>query len=281
MAEAEAAQPLPKNAWYPEIQVMTARSRDGSEKGFFLAVKGGHNSEHHNHNDVGNLIVYTDGKPLLVDAGVGTYTAQNSGPNRYEIWTMSSANHNLPIVNGEAQRAGKSFASKILDYQSTDETIQLVQDISGAYSESAGLISWVRTTTLNRDADILITDSYELESVTGEVSVTFLTPAEVTLESPGNILLKKTDFGQNRDTGAGKIAYDGTKLKFTLQEIQIEDPKLSRVWGDRLFKIELQAIQPLLKDTWSFRVTTEPLLLLYSPTSLFFSKHRLFTPQSA
>ena len=44
--------------------------------GLYLAAKGGHNAESHNHNDVGNFIVYSDGRPLLIDVGVGTYTSK-------------------------------------------------------------------------------------------------------------------------------------------------------------------------------------------------------------
>ena len=31
-----------------------------------LAAKAGHNAESHNHNDIGNFVVYVDGKPVLV-----------------------------------------------------------------------------------------------------------------------------------------------------------------------------------------------------------------------
>ncbi|HLA39080.1 MAG TPA: heparinase II/III family protein, partial [Candidatus Glassbacteria bacterium] len=68
--------PYVRDAWLDGIQVMAARSREGSAEGFYLAAKGGHNAESHNHNDVGNFIVYYDGLPVIVDAGVGVYTRQ-------------------------------------------------------------------------------------------------------------------------------------------------------------------------------------------------------------
>lgn len=72
--------PLPRDTWLPVIKVMTARDAAGSPAGWFVAAKGGHNAESHNHNDVGAFLVSYNGEPLLVDAGVGEYTRQTFGP---------------------------------------------------------------------------------------------------------------------------------------------------------------------------------------------------------
>ena len=87
----EPKEPLARDVWFPGLQVMAARSFEGSTKGLYLAAKGGHNDESHNHNDVGNFIVYADGEPVLIDVGVETYTAKTFSGRRYEIWTMQSA----------------------------------------------------------------------------------------------------------------------------------------------------------------------------------------------
>ena len=58
-------EPLLRDFWMPGVEVMIARSPEGSVKGLFLAAQGGHNAESHNHNDVGNFIVYADGEPRL------------------------------------------------------------------------------------------------------------------------------------------------------------------------------------------------------------------------
>src|SRR5690606_39665769 len=54
----------------------------------FFAAKGGYNNESHNHNDIGSFILYKEGKPLFIDAGVGTYTKKTFSNERYDIWTM-------------------------------------------------------------------------------------------------------------------------------------------------------------------------------------------------
>ena len=83
-----------------------------SAAGLTLAVKGGHNGEHHNHNDVGSFVVASDGVPVIVDAGRPTYTAQTFGPDRYAIWTMQSGWHNVPVIGGREQLPGAAHAAR-------------------------------------------------------------------------------------------------------------------------------------------------------------------------
>src|SRR5690606_35960735 len=70
------ASPLLRDVWLNEIQVMAARDQGGVTDGFYLAAKGGNNHESHNHNDIGNFVVFVDGLPVIVDARVETYSAK-------------------------------------------------------------------------------------------------------------------------------------------------------------------------------------------------------------
>jgi hypothetical protein len=91
---------------------MVLRESENPDEGLFLAMKGGDNNESHNHNDVGSFIVYKNGKPVLIDAGVGEYTKQTFSPDRYKIWSMQSLYHNLPSFDGVGQVNGSQYASK-------------------------------------------------------------------------------------------------------------------------------------------------------------------------
>src|SRR6476620_11680950 len=106
---AEKGLALPENVWLPDIQVMRARDEAGSTEGWFVAAKGGNNDESHNHNDIGNYIVYYDGLPLLIDVGRGTYTAKTFSNRRYDIWYNCSNYHNVPSINGITQPPGPQF----------------------------------------------------------------------------------------------------------------------------------------------------------------------------
>src|SRR5262249_26245768 len=61
-----------KEAWLPQVQMMTVRLSND----LFIAAHGGTNGESHNHNDVGDFIVYANGDPVIIDVGSGTYTAR-------------------------------------------------------------------------------------------------------------------------------------------------------------------------------------------------------------
>jgi hypothetical protein len=79
--------PLPGDVWLgsDDMQLMVARDREGTSAGLFVAGWGAHNAQSHNHNDVGNYVVYVDGLPVLVDVGRPTYTRQTFSSDRYKI----------------------------------------------------------------------------------------------------------------------------------------------------------------------------------------------------
>jgi hypothetical protein len=55
----------PRQSYLPKLQVLVAREQELTGAGLLLAAKGGHNGEGHNHNDVGNVVVYVDGRPAV------------------------------------------------------------------------------------------------------------------------------------------------------------------------------------------------------------------------
>jgi Heparinase II/III-like protein len=250
---AQSEQPGVRDVWLDGIQLMAARSVEGSAKGLYLAAKGGHNNESHNHNDVGNFIVYLDGRPALIDAGVGTYTAKTFSNQRYDIWTMQSAYHNLPTINGVMQKDGREFAAGDVKYKSGRSFAELSLDIAGAYPPAAGVNSWKRKIRLNRGKEIRITDSYELKRSDEGLSLSLMTPCTVTLDSPGRITLKeKVDGG---DAFTLKIFYEAKKFTAEVDKIEIDDARLKSAWGDRLNRVVLRAPQGApLRDTWRLRI---------------------------
>ena len=83
------------DSWLPDLQVRLVR-RDA----WTLVCKGGHNGENHNHNDVGSFILFRNGEPAVVDAGNMVYTAKTFSEERYTLWNVQSAWHNLPEFGG-------------------------------------------------------------------------------------------------------------------------------------------------------------------------------------
>ena len=112
---AEAKEALVADFWFPDTEVGGARDSEESYKGFFFGAKGGFNAESHNHNDLGSFIMYYDGKPCLIDLGREEYTSKTFSSQRYEIWTMQSGFHNLPVINGIEQMQGEEYSASETD----------------------------------------------------------------------------------------------------------------------------------------------------------------------
>jgi hypothetical protein len=245
--------PLPRDVWLPDTQVMTARREAGSTEGLFLAAKGGHNNESHNHNDIGNFIVYSDGRPVLVDAGVDDYTRKTFRDSRYEIWTMRSGYHSLPTINGILQKEGEKYSASEVEYSQKEDGATLRLDISRAYPTEAGVRSWVRAVDFVNGDRITVTDSYELE-IANEICMSLLTPCDVIQEVPGRLDLKETDFGKGFVSGSAMVGYDSGMFEVTQEKVPIDGDRLTKVWGDCLTKITLTAMDPKLQDEWVLRI---------------------------
>jgi hypothetical protein len=248
LSGAELKEPLAKDIWLPELQVMAARSFQGSNRGFYMAAKGGHNEESHNHNDVGNFIVYADGYPAIIDVGVETYTAKTFSSRRYEIWTMQSAFHNLPTINGVMQENGPEYKATGVEYEREEKSASFTLDISGAYPESAKVRSWIRTLTLNRDKDVVIRDEYDLTDVNKNIQLSLMCWREPQMDREGVIMLKNPSELAALDPIV--VRYDATKFQAIVEVIPVRDARLQSSWGQQLFRIVLTAKKKSLKGEY-------------------------------
>ncbi len=120
-------------SWFDNAGVLICRPSSGSSSRLAVALKGGHNSEHHNHNDVGSFIVVLGDKPLLLDPGGEVYTSRTFSSKRYVSNVLNSYGHPVPIVAGKLQRTGSRARGQVMSKNFTDSTDTLVLDISSAY----------------------------------------------------------------------------------------------------------------------------------------------------
>lgn len=245
-----AYQPLVRDAWFPGIQVMTARRKEKSPEGLYLAAQGGHNAESHNHNDVGNFVVYADGLPVIIDIGVETYSAKTFSSRRYEIWTMQSAYHNLPTIDGVMQKEGLEFAASEVAYQSDDSVAELSLNIATAYPPEAGLQSWKRTLRLDRTRNqVELNDKYKLKKRASQITWTFMTPCTVQQIAPGEIRFT----GRQFPSGGVSLFYDARSLTAVTEEIPLKDSRLRSSWGNQLVRILLRAQDVPAEESRQFR----------------------------
>lgn len=239
-AHADAA-PLPRTVWLPSTQMLIARAEGGSRPGLAVAAKGGHNAEAHNHNDVGSVIVASDGVPVIVDAGRPTYDARTFSDERYTLWPMQSEWHSVPLVRGHGQSQGRTHAAELLSARH-DSAAELVLDIAAAYDVPA-LSSWRRTVRHEDDA-ITLHDEWSWKDADAAkdagAGADVPMPTQVRLVVAGEI-----DLGDGRARvrpldGAAPlvIEWDGG-APATVTARPLDDAMLAEVWGPSISRLDI------------------------------------------
>lgn len=190
--------------WYPETEFCYVRNKKA-----FFAAKGGYNDESHNHNDAGSFSLWVNNMPVIIDAGVGTYTRQTFSSERYTIWTMQSNYHNLPMINGVPQKYGRQY--KATEVKATKNSFSA--NIATAYPDEAGVKKWIRSYTMKSDA-LMISDRFELNEIKKENVINFL--------SWGDIIIKD---------GVIEISVNGVKgtLKYDTKMFKVNAARKSKV----------------------------------------------------
>lgn len=179
----EVSYPLhPILEYMPDMHFATLRRGD-----MCLSVKGGHNNESHNHNDVGSFTLYDGETPVLIDVGINAYTRFTFSDKRYEIPWVRSLNHNLPIINGVEQKNGINFCAD--SFKATEEAVDI--SFAKAYPETAGIKTLSRRLTLDENG-VVFTDSFDFKDNTDKnVTQVLVTALDVTVEDNCAILANK------------------------------------------------------------------------------------------
>ncbi len=218
---------LPADASYPGIGLFIAR-----DENFALAVKGGNNGESHNHNDVGSITLYKNGQPFLIDVGVETYTAKTFSKDRYQIWTMQSAFHNLPTFGGVMQSEGADFAARDMQAEFSPETAEISLDIAPAYPQAARLRAYQRKVVLRRGHGVEITDVHD-----GDL------PAVLSLMTRDEPVLRDRsvhvgELGSIEIEGGGEVE---------IETIEIDDARLNISWPAKIYRLRIPFLGARLK----------------------------------
>lgn len=210
---------------------------------FCLAVKAGDNADSHNHNDTGSFTVYKGGAPLLIDVGVESYTKKTFSPQRYEIWTMQSAYHNLPTVNGIMQMDGENYRATDISYHMGEDLSEISMDIAGAYPKEAGLRSYRRTVSLYKGSEIVVRDCFAFDTAASDIpaadgSKNTVVLSWISYEKP--ILQGDSDSLSLLLGDLGTLILSGVSL-LAVETLPITDPRLKLAWDHDLYRILVQA----------------------------------------
>lgn len=236
--------------YLPSVELMTARTRNN----LFLSSHGGNNNESHNHNDVGDFIVYANGAPVIIDAGKGTYMAVTFSKNRYTLWYNTSLYHNLPFINGVQQTA--TAASHATNVQFTEEKglVHFSMNLEKAYDEKAGLKSWKRAILVDQNKNnITVNDNYQFLHPDPQLTQSFMTVCNTDISEPGKIIFTT----EKNDKVV--MTYNATDWKISKEKMELTQPHeqgLKANWNNKtIWRLLLTGISH--KQEGSFVYTIE------------------------
>lgn len=223
--------------WYPETEFCYLRN----DKAFF-AAKGGYNDESHNHNDAGTFSLWVNNTPVIIDAGVGTYTKQTFSSERYSIWTMQSNYHNLPMINGVPQKYGRKF--KANDAKASKNSFSV--EIASAYPDEAAVESWVRSYKFSKNS-LTISDDFKLSESKSPNVINFMTWGDVDIQNNGIVFI-------TIDGVKAKLNYDSDLFELKKETVEISDKRLSDVWGNKIYRLSFTSKANNLSGHYSFKI---------------------------
>ena len=212
-------------------------------------AKGGNNGESHNHNDVGNFMIYKDGDPVLIDLGKGTYTKQTFSSQRYQLWYTQSQWHNCPIVNGIDQLAGENFTASHVKFIGAAAKEVFTMDLAKAYPAAAAVKEWQRQFTYNRNVqELTVADSFELDKYLAPSVLSFVACRQPVKEKDGLVRLASAS-----GTGSMTMTYNPSLLDMDIEEQAVDDTSIASVWGKTVYRIKLTAKGQNLKGKFEIK----------------------------
>ena len=221
-----------RNVWLPDLQVFIS-----DKDGMTVAMKGGHNNESHNHNDVGSFLVMAHDEMQVVDAGNMVYTAKTFSAQRYELWNCRAMYHNVPMIGGYEQQAGAQYAAG--DVQA--DVLGMTLDLAAAYPGEAGVLQCRRS--FRHDITLCVRDEIVCAEEQPVTWVFMLRHAPLIDSNAQCCELAGSDFRIDWSGGA--------PLTAAVEEIKITDGRMAKSYPGSLWRLTLTA-EPSTHHTQEF-----------------------------
>ncbi|HEY0256263.1 MAG TPA: heparinase II/III family protein [Candidatus Methylacidiphilales bacterium] len=173
--------------YFPDYGAVVSRGRDNHGNLWEFAAKGGHNDEHHNHNDCGTYVLNFNGHPAIIEIGAPEYVHGYFGSEqRYTFLAARSLGHSVPLVNGCEQVSGRPSSASVIRCAMTKEGVDFALDLTKCYPAQARCRKLIRTFTfLKSEGVIRIVDDFELE---GEGTVESMVIGEAPMNIDGEAI---------------------------------------------------------------------------------------------
>lgn len=248
------AMDLGLRTWFDKAGILIGRPAAGAACRMGVALKGGHNAENHNHNDVGSYVVIVDRQPVLLDPGAEVYTKRTFSAQRYESKALNSFGHSVPVVAGKLQSPGAQARGAVLKTEFGDAQDTLALDIKSPY-DVASLKALTRTFVYSRAGEGSLTVRDEVDFTKPESFESAL----VTLgkwKQTGPHTLRVDDGG-----AAAQVEIDTAGAAFELQSEEIHEDMKTHATPVR---IAIRLTQPMQHGSVCVKITP----LAGDPTSV-------------
>lgn len=163
---AAAHEPDRPDVFFDDYGAIVSRGFDKLGHLWEFSAKGGHNDEHHNHNDCGSFLLNVDGIPILIEIGAPEYVGDFFSDRRYGFLAARSLGHSVPIINGCEQQAGRVYAATVIKVLIEADRAEFIVDLTKCYPCEARCLKLHRTFLLEKSIGCLsVRDDFELRDV--------------------------------------------------------------------------------------------------------------------
>ncbi|NOZ21895.1 MAG: hypothetical protein GXP25_12505 [Planctomycetes bacterium] len=204
-----------QRTWFKDAGILICRPGEQGTCKIGAALKGGHNAEHHNHNDVGSYVVVVGSQPVILDPGSEVYTGRTFSKDRYVSNVLNSYGHSVPLVAGTMQRTGRDACAKVIKTEFADDTDTFAIDIASAYNVPE-LKKLERTFVYSRKGfgSLTVTDAVEFAEPK-DFGTAIITLGRWKETEPGKLLIYDTEEAVRVD-----IRVDGAEFAIKAEEIK-------------------------------------------------------------
>ncbi len=223
-------------SFFNDAGVLICRSTDKDGNHFGASIKGGHNFELHNHNDVGSYVIVLNRSQLVSDYGGEIYTRRTFSNDRYLSKMLNSYGHDVPVVAGQLQKTGRDAEGIISECVFSDEKTSILINMTSCY-DVPDLLSLTRQFTFDRVSHkVVVIDIVEFRTPqTFEDAI--VSNANYCVDSKSHV-----KFYNDKSALTASVAVEGAD--WTLESEYIDNP--GRISPTR-FGIKL--VKPVLKAT--------------------------------
>ncbi len=172
------------------VDIVVMRSAWDEPDALFVGVKGGYNQVNHGHLDLGNFEMDALGVRWARDLGSDNYNIpgywdKKKGGERWKIYRLATASHNVPMINERDQDA--DAVAKVVDFKSSPDEARVILDLSSAYAPDATRVRR-EVALIDERRAVEVRDHFEL-AAPGDVLWGMTTDASVSILADGSAYL--------------------------------------------------------------------------------------------